>query len=99
MTRLTRQVDQYIAIGREIVVGPTDIDERTVRVIARGKMFGGPNDGGTFDSVHELSKGQSFSIGDAIVVTLLEIAGKSAKFGVLPPPKMLVGPQEQSSAS
>src|SRR3954468_19674493 len=85
MKVVSRAVDQAILIGQDIVVAPTDIDEKTVRVVARGRMMGGPNDGGTFQSVHELSRGQSFSIGPCIVVSLVEIKGQAARFSVRAP--------------
>src|SRR4051812_22824905 len=85
MVTVLRGVDQQVLIGEEIFVGPTDIDEKTVRVVARGRMMGGPNDGGTFQSVHELSRGQSFSIGPCIVVSLVEIKGQAARFSVRAP--------------
>ena len=46
MQTITRAVDQGILIGREIVVSPTDIDAKSVRILARGRMLGGPEDGG-----------------------------------------------------
>jgi len=85
MVSVTRGVDQLVLIGKDMFVGPTDIDEKMVRVVARGRMMGGANDGGTFQSVHELSRGQSFAIGPCIVVSLIEIRGQSARFGVRAP--------------
>jgi sRNA-binding carbon storage regulator CsrA len=90
MTLIRRGVDQWIVIGREIFVSPTDVDARMVRVIARGRMSGGAEDGATFHSTHELSKGQSFSIGPNIVVTLIDVAGNEASFGVLASPSLPV---------
>ncbi len=85
MTRLTCKVDQLVAIGREIVVVPTDIDVRIVRLLARGRQFGGPNDGASFESIHELSRGQSISVGQNIAIMLIDIAAKEATIGVLAP--------------
>jgi len=85
MVTLTRGVDQFVLIGQDILVGPTDIDEKTVRVVARGRMMGGANDGGTFQQAHELMRGQSFSIGPCILVSLIEVRGQSARLGVHAP--------------
>jgi sRNA-binding carbon storage regulator CsrA len=90
MTMGTRGVDQWVLIGRDILVGPTDIDARSVRLLARGRMLGGPNDGGTFQSVHELSRGQSFPIGPCIVVTLLDVRGDKVHLGIHAPPHLQV---------
>ena len=85
MVTVTRRVDQWVLIGQDIVVGPTDIDDRTSRVIARGRMLGGANDGGTFQSAHELARGQSFAIGPCIIVTMLEIKGDHVRLAVHAP--------------
>jgi carbon storage regulator CsrA len=94
MQTITRAVDQGILIGREIVVSPTDIDAKSVRILARGRMLGGPEDGGTFQAVHELARGQSFAIGPCIVVAVLEIAGQQVRLGVHAPPHLGVHRKE-----
>ena len=85
MVTVTRGVDQWVLIGQDIFVGPTDIDEKAVRILARGRMLGGPNDGGTFQQVHELIRGQTFPIGPCIVVSVLEINGTQVRLGVNAP--------------
>ena len=85
MVSVTRGVDQLVLVGQDIFVGPTDIDDKTARVIARGRMLGGPNDGGTFQTAHELSRGQSFSIGPCVIVTLLEIKDQHVRLGIHAP--------------
>jgi sRNA-binding carbon storage regulator CsrA len=94
MVTFTRAVDQGILIGHEILVSPTDIDAKSVRILARGRMLGGPEDGGTFQSVHELSRGQSFTIGPCIVVTLVEVVGQQIRLGVHAPPHLGVHRKE-----
>jgi sRNA-binding carbon storage regulator CsrA len=96
MKVVIRAVDQAILIGQDIVVAPTDIDEKTVRVIARGRMFGGPTDGGTFQSAHEMSKGQMFRIGESVAVTLIDIVANKARLGVNAPPHMDVIRKEKA---
>jgi len=94
MVTLTRAVDQGILIGHEILVSPTDIDAKSVRILARGRMLGGPEDGGTFQAVHELSRGQSFTIGPCVLVTLLEVVGQQVRLGVHAPPHLGVHRKE-----
>lgn len=85
MTVFAREVDQYILIGEDIRVSPTDIDAQGVRLVARGRVLGGPEDGATFDVAHELPIGQSWHLGPHVVVTLIEVRGETAKLGVLAP--------------
>lgn len=94
MNVITRQVDQAVAIGHSVLVAPTDIDEQTVRLIAHGHVIGGPGDGETFRSVHELSKGQSVQLGPLVTVTVVEILGDAVRLGVLAPPHLPVLRQE-----
>lgn len=90
----TRGVDEWLVIGDDIFVAPTDIDEKSVRLIAKGRMLGGPNDGGTFQSAHELSKGQSFPIGPMIQVTLVEVRGGMVRIGINAPPHLALHRKE-----
>ena len=85
MVVLTRQVDQWIMIGRDIRVSPTDIDAHGVRLVARGRILGGPIDGAKFSTVHELSVGQSCQITPHVAITLLEVRGDTARLGILSP--------------
>jgi sRNA-binding carbon storage regulator CsrA len=102
MVSVTRSVDQLVLIGQDIFVGPTDIDDKTTRVIARGRMLGGPNDGGTFQTAHELSRGQSFSIGPCVIVTLLEIKDQQVRLGIpraAPPGRVPQGNGQQDQGN
>jgi sRNA-binding carbon storage regulator CsrA len=94
MQVVSRRVDQWVMVGDDILVGPTDIDPRTVRILAKGRMIGGPQDGGTFQQVHELSAGQSFGVGPLIVVTLLDIRGDEVNLGISAPPHVPVSRSE-----
>jgi sRNA-binding carbon storage regulator CsrA len=94
MLIFSRQVDESIVVGRDVVVTPTDIDESGARVIARGTMVGGPDDGGRFDAAHELSPGGSFHVGPMIVITLVEVRGGFARLGVHAPKSMPVRRKE-----
>ena len=85
MTIISRQLDQWILIGDDIRVSPTDIDPLGVRLIAKGRTLGGPNDGERFESVHELTVGQSCHLGPHVAVTVLEVRGDVVRLGVLSP--------------
>ncbi|HTL28349.1 MAG TPA: carbon storage regulator [Tepidisphaeraceae bacterium] len=91
---LTRGVDEWIVIGDDILISPTDIDENSVRVIAKGRMLGGSSDGGTFQQVHELTRGQSFPIGPMIVVTLVDVRGDKVRLGINVPQHLAVHRKE-----
>jgi sRNA-binding carbon storage regulator CsrA len=82
MLVISRQVDEWVQIGDGIFVSPTDIDAKTVRVIAKGRMIGGPDDGATFESAHELSQGQSFPIGSLVVVTAVDLRPPVVRLGI-----------------
>ena len=82
---ITRQVDQWVQIGRDVLVSPTDIDAASVRLVARGRVLGGADDGAPFESTHELSLGQSFHAGPGIVVTVLKLRPPHVDLGVSAP--------------
>lgn len=90
------KIDQAIAIGTAIVVSPTDIDSRHARLVAQGRMLGGPEDGASFRSVHELSVGQSFALGPVVRIALLAIEADVAKIGVTHPPSLVVSAEDVS---
>jgi carbon storage regulator CsrA len=91
----SRRIDQTLLIGSDIQVTPTDIDPDLVRIIVRGTMLGGPNDGGCFQGVHELSRGQSFWIGSMIQVAVVEIRSDEVRLGVNAPNRLSVQRQEE----
>lgn len=88
---VTRRVDEWIAIGEGIHVSPTDIDPGGARFIVRGRMLGGAEDGAVFESAYELARGQSFHIGDLVIVTLLEVLGDKVRVGINCPKHLPVG--------
>jgi sRNA-binding carbon storage regulator CsrA len=94
MNLFTRGIDQLLRIGDDIVVGPTDIDAKAVRLLARGRTLGGPDDGGTFESTYELRRGQSAWIGPMIQVAVVEILDDVVRLGVNCPPHLPVERKE-----
>jgi hypothetical protein len=94
MTVIPRQIDQFIAIGARSVVGPTDIDARGIRLLVKAEVYGGPEDGARIDRAVELTVGQSVSLGNNVVVTLLAVYSGTARIGVLAPVNVPVQPKE-----
>ena len=97
MTTITRKVDQWVLIGTDLQVSPTDIDPKSVRLLAKGRRIGGPEDGQPFHSAHELSKGQSLPLGPMVVVTVLDLPGDRVTLGILAPPHLPVLKKEDAA--
>lgn len=101
MVKFLRQVDQWLVIGQELWLSPTDIDADGARLIARGRTMGGPEDGEPFEKAIELAVGAAVHFGPHVAVTLLEVrsaAGKkgpSVRLGVLAPANVPVQTKEQ----
>jgi sRNA-binding carbon storage regulator CsrA len=96
MLAITRKVDQWVQIGQSIAVAPTDIDEKTVRLIARGRVIGGAEDGAAFERTAELSVGGEMRLGEHVVVAVLAIAGDEVRLGVQSPKHVRVGRKERA---
>ena len=96
MILLNRQLDRVMMIGRDVRVRATDVDRAGARVIAEGRIIGGPDDGERFHTVHELRQGQSFVVGPNVTVTLMEVYPdeQEVRFGVLCPQHIPVMRQE-----
>ena len=74
MLVISRKVDEWIQVGDDVFVGPTDIDAGGVRLLAHGRMLGGADDGATFKKTQEVALGGEMWIGPQVVVTVLHIA-------------------------
>jgi sRNA-binding carbon storage regulator CsrA len=90
MNRVVLKVDQPLSIGRDIRISLTDIDTRGVRLVAHGRVLGGPNDGAAFEDVHEMAVGSSVHLGPHVVVTLVEVRGDVARVDVFTPANVSV---------
>jgi sRNA-binding carbon storage regulator CsrA len=90
MNRVVLKVDQALSIGRDIRIWPTDIDRRSIRLAANGRVLGGADDGEPFDAVHEMAIGASIHLGPHIVVTLVEVRGQAARLDVFTPANVSV---------
>jgi sRNA-binding carbon storage regulator CsrA len=96
MIVIPRQLDQWILIGDHTYVGPTDLDTRIARLLIKGEIFGGPEDGATVDRAVDLTVGQSVSLGPNVVVTLIALVGGIARIGVQAPPHISVQTKESA---
>ncbi len=90
MKRTAIKVDQTVSIGRDIRITPSDIDSKGVRLVTRGRVLGGANDGATFENVLEMTIGTSVHLGPHVVVTLVEVRGNVALLDVFAPANVLV---------
>ncbi len=98
MIVISRKVDEWVQVGTDVFVGPTDIDDRIVRVLVRGRMIGGPSDGLPFEAAHEMSRGQSFPIGPMVVVTCVDIRPQQVRLGFDAPHHLPVRTKEHADA-
>ena len=85
MLTITREVDQWIQIGEDIFVAPTDIDDGGVRLIAKGRVLGGEEDGATFTKAADLALGGELRLGPSVVITVVAVAGDAVRLAVQAP--------------
>ena len=95
MLAITRKVDQWVQIGQSISVAPTDIDASLVRLIARGRVIGGPEDGAAFEKTADLAIGGEMRLGDHVVVSVLAVIGDEVRLGVQSPKHVRVDRKER----
>lgn len=85
MLTISREVDQWIQIGDDLFVSPTDIDDAGVRLIARGRMLGGEEDGATFSKDADLGVGGELRLGPSVVVTVVGVSAGKVRLAVQAP--------------
>lgn len=90
--------DQWIAIGQGLAFAITDIDPEGVRVLLRGQIIGGPDDGERVDRAMEIAVGSEARVG-IVTLTLIDTketkTGGTAKLGVFCPPHMAIRPVKE----
>jgi sRNA-binding carbon storage regulator CsrA len=96
MLAITRKVDQWVQIGQSIAVAPTDIDAKAVRLIARGRVLGGAEDGAAFEKTAEIALGGEMRLGEHVVVSVLAINGEEVRLGVQSPKHVRVHRKERA---
>ena len=84
-------VDQVITIGLSVTMMPTDVDPAGVRLLVRGELVGGADDGLRIDEAREMRVGSAVHLGTLVTITLANVSGPRARFVVNAPPHMAVG--------
>ena len=93
MQTLRLQPDQWTAVGQSLAFAVTDIDPAGIRVLLRGQVIGGPDDGAPIDRAIEIRIGSEARVG---IVTLALIDTKhtptldTAKIGIFCPPHLAI---------
>ena len=96
MFAITRKVDELIQIGGDMVVGPTDIDAKIVRLLARGRIIGGPDDGASFTKTAELGINGEMRLGEHVIVSVVDIRGDAVRLGIQVPKHVEVSRKENA---
>ena len=94
MLTITREVDQWIQIGDDLFVSPTDIDADGVRLIAKGRVLGGADDGATFTKAADLAVGGELRLGPSVVITVVGVVRDAVRLGVQVPQNISVHRKE-----
>ena len=88
MQTLRLTPDQWTAVGQGMTFAVTDIDSSGVRVLLRGRVIGGPDDGAPLDRAVEIAVGGEARVG-IVVITVIDTkhtpAGDTVKVGVFCP--------------
>jgi hypothetical protein len=98
MQTLRVQPDHWTAVGDGLAFAVTDIDEAGVRVVLRGQIIGGPEDGADIRRAVEIGVGSEARIG-LITLTLIDTRkdrnGGTAKLGIFCPPHLAIRPVKE----
>lgn len=94
MLIVTRKVDELLEIGDDLLVGPTDINPKMVRLLARGRVMGGSDDGAGFTKSADLGINGEMRLGDHVVITVVDIRGDKVRLAVQAPATVSVHRKE-----
>lgn len=93
-TTVMLQVDQVLRIGEKLTVSPTDIDTTGVRLLVKGELLGGPNDGERVNEAKEIGPNSMMTLGALISLSLVSAADNGrAMFHVIAPANVKVSVQ------
>ena len=95
MVHLLRQVDEGLVIGDDTLVIVTDIDGSGVRLLAKGTLRGGPEDGARIERAFELGCGRSLQLGTLVTITLIDTRANGARLSVSAPPGISILRKEE----
>lgn len=97
-TTVVLKVDQVLHIGEKLTASPTDIDPAGVRLLVRGELLGGPDDGQRVNEAKELGINSVLTLGALISLSLVGADDKKAMFHLIAPShvKIQVDPPRES---
>jgi sRNA-binding carbon storage regulator CsrA len=82
--------DQTLHIGDKLTAALTDIDTDGVRLMIRGELLGGPDDGAWVYEPRELALHNTMSLGTLVTLMLVSTNTQQAMLHVIAPPGMSV---------
>jgi hypothetical protein len=85
-TTVVLEVDQVLHIGEKLTASPTDIDASGVRLLVRGELLGGAEDGERINEARELGRNSVVTLGALVSLSLVGInENGSAMFHLIAP--------------
>ena len=88
MQTIRLKPDQWAAIGQSLTFAVTDVDADGVRVLLKGRVIGGPDDGADLHRTGEIAVGSELKVGLvtlALIDTKRHVTGDTAKVGIYCP--------------
>lgn len=87
MIVVSRKPDETLLIGTKLSATVTDVDAGGVRILVRGELIGGAQDGASVDQPFELGIQSEISLGTMVTLTLVRVATNEqrAYLGVIVP--------------
>ena len=85
MLVLVRQVDEWIMIGDDLLVGPFLIDSHRIRLTVNGRVLGGAQDGAPFTKTIDLSTDAELELAPNVSVRVVQILPPKVRIGVVAP--------------
>ncbi len=87
---ITAAENQFIRIGQHLSIEVTDVDASGIRVVIKGELVGGPEDGRIVNEAREVAINSDLAIGTLITITLMRVAGTLSHLSVVRPPHMKI---------
>jgi carbon storage regulator CsrA len=94
MLVVQRNVNEWMQLGDDVLVGPTEIGAERVRLVVRGHVFGPSEDGTMVMHSTELGIGESVSVAPGAWVTVMALFPQKVRLGFDVPETMSVHRKE-----
>ncbi len=94
MLVLVRQVDEWIMIGDDVLVGPSVVDSHRIRLTVNGRVSGGARDGAPFTKTVDLSTDDDLELAPNVSVKVVQILPPKVRIGVIAPKTMSIHRKE-----